>query len=73
MDMSFLAELFGAILLVLIVGILYEGLKTLREALAVHEANQNKKKNESVNGAAMKEETDGDPLLSEKTPATGMG
>lgn len=40
-------ELFGGVLLVLIIGILYEGLKTLREILAAKEQPRNA--NDSVN------------------------
>ena len=40
------AELFGGIVLIIVVGILYEGLKTLREVLA---AREGKGKKEDIN------------------------
>ena len=44
-----LLEIFGGILLVLVLGILYEGLKTLREVLAAREVKQQQGGSTSVN------------------------
>ena len=38
--LSILTELFGGIILVMVVAILYEGLKTLREVIASREAKK---------------------------------
>ena len=51
-------ELFGGVILVMLVAVLYEGLKTLREVLASYEAKQ------SAGGVAINANSDNTPLVS---------
>jgi hypothetical protein len=51
----FLAELFGGIVLIIVVAALYEGLKTLREILALLSEAKNSKVEAPVNAGTERE------------------